>query len=326
MLAVGDFTWSDLDRDGQQDAGEPPISGVTVTIRHGDGTPVLDASGVAVAPAVTDANGHYVFDNLLPGPYQITFANIPVGSTFTGGLTGPVQTDSNANPATGTTPVFVLDDTNPNLRPVVPSDGTTRATRIDPTIDAGVVSAAPPPTTPPSTPITPPPTVPPTAPQGPPVSIGDYVWIDVDRDGLQGADEPPIPGVTLHLYDCTGTLVGTDVTDGDGLYLFDDGNVTGGLTPETDCYQIRIDNPADFRPGGPLNGYQLTQSTAGDDRSNDSNGVPFLGIILTNATTPSAPGSISPTTSASSRSPTSGRPRRRSPVSTRPARCAWRSG
>src|SRR4029079_12878284 len=116
------------------------------------------------------------------------------------------------------------------------------------------------------------------------------VWIDVDRDGIQDADEPPIPGVTLHLYDCQGDLVGTEVTDGNGRYLFDDSNVQGGLLPDTDCYQIRIDNPADFRPGGPLNGYQLTQSTAGDDRANDSNGVPYLGIILTNATTPSAPG------------------------------------
>src|SRR5699024_1978870 len=33
------------------------------------------------------------------------------------------------------------------------------------------------------------------------VSVGDYVWVDTDRDGRQGdpADEPGIPGVVLTL-------------------------------------------------------------------------------------------------------------------------------
>ncbi|MBN3585883.1 hypothetical protein JYB64_26180, partial [Algoriphagus aestuarii] len=33
----------------------------------------------------------------------------------------------------------------------------------------------------------------------PMVSVGDYVWEDVDRDGLQGEGEPGIPGVVLVL-------------------------------------------------------------------------------------------------------------------------------
>jgi large repetitive protein len=57
----------DDDNDGVQDAGEPGISGVTVTLT---GT---DAAGNSVTrPATTDANGNYVFDDLLGGTYTVT--------------------------------------------------------------------------------------------------------------------------------------------------------------------------------------------------------------------------------------------------------------
>ena len=177
--------------------------------------------------------------------------------------------------------MFVLDGTNPNLRPVTPADGTTRASRIDPTIDAGNFTAGPPPPTSP----------PDTQPLAPPVEIGDFVWIDVNRDGLQSPGEPPIPRVTLRLYDCAGQLVGTTVTDGSGRYVFNDSNVTGGLLPDTSCYAIRIDDASDFGPGGPLNGFEPTRSRASSDSFTiDSDGVPFLGMIVTPATTPSPGG------------------------------------
>jgi len=51
-------------------------------------------------------------------------------------------------------------------------------------------------------------------------SIGDFVWLDLDRDGLQDAGEPGIPGVTVNLY--TGELIGQTVTDANGMYLFSD--------------------------------------------------------------------------------------------------------
>ena len=33
-----------------------------------------------------------------------------------------------------------------------------------------------------------------------PVSIGDYVWEDIDGDGIQDVNEPGISGVTVRLY------------------------------------------------------------------------------------------------------------------------------
>jgi len=53
-------------------------------------------------------------------------------------------------------------------------------------------------------------------------AIGDFVWFDDNRDGIQDLGEPGVPGVTVHLMDCAGNILATDVTDADGLYLFSD--------------------------------------------------------------------------------------------------------
>jgi hypothetical protein len=54
-----------------------------------------------------------------------------------------------------------------------------------------------------------------------PASISDFVWNDLDQDGVQDNDEPGIPGVTVNLYWENGTFVSTTTTDENGLYLFD---------------------------------------------------------------------------------------------------------
>ena len=76
--SVGDKVWMDVNRDGLQDADEPAMPGVTVTLTRADGTAVTDAEGNPVASVTTDANGKYVFENLLPGDYTVTFTN-PAG-------------------------------------------------------------------------------------------------------------------------------------------------------------------------------------------------------------------------------------------------------
>ena len=76
--SVGDKVWMDVNRDGIQDADEPAMPGVTVTLTRADGSAVTDASGNPVAAVTTDANGQYKFENLLPGDYKVTFTN-PAG-------------------------------------------------------------------------------------------------------------------------------------------------------------------------------------------------------------------------------------------------------
>ena len=155
VVAIGDYTWNDLDQDGVQDAGEAPFAGIAVELFNSDGTtPALNANGIAVAPTLTDTNGHYVFDNLLPGAYVAKFT-LPAGWVFTminGGLSGE---DSNPSPSAtatvGYTPIFTVSGTaGGDTRAVVPGDGVSYATVINPTIDAGVVDVnaiRPPPVT-----------------------------------------------------------------------------------------------------------------------------------------------------------------------------------
>ncbi|PID96745.1 MAG: hypothetical protein CSA84_02910 [Actinomycetales bacterium] len=68
------------------------------------------------------------------------------------------------------------------------------------------------------------------------VSVGDQVWIDTDRDGLQSAGEPGVEGVTVTLTDPATGDTRTTTTDADGYYWFDD------LTPGAD-YTLKFAKP-----------------------------------------------------------------------------------
>ena len=197
VVAVGDYVWSDVNGNGVQDKGEAPVQGVTVTIQNPNGTPVTDASGKIVKSTTTDSNGHYVFDNLLPGQYQIVFSGLPAGSTLTTPNANGSTTanDSNPNVTTGKTPVFTLAPGGADNRAVVKADQTVKALTINPTIDAGIV---------------------------PPLfAVGDYVWNDVNKNGIQDLGEKPVAGVTVTLYTSAGKVVGQTSTDSNGHYVFD---------------------------------------------------------------------------------------------------------
>ena len=52
--------------------------------------------------------------------------------------------------------------------------------------------------------------------------MGDYVWMDTNRNGIQDAGEPPVSGVTVNLYTADGSLWDTTTTDNTGFYSFTD--------------------------------------------------------------------------------------------------------
>lgn len=80
-----------------------------------------------------------------------------------------------------------------------------------------------------------------------PNSIGDFVWDDLNKDGIQDEGEPGIEGATVELW-MTGSLLRTTTTDADGLYLFD--GLAGGT------YQVRFVT---------IDGYEFSPADAGDD-------------------------------------------------------------
>jgi hypothetical protein len=49
--------------------------------------------------------------------------------------------------------------------------------------------------------------------------FGDFVWSDLNQNGIQDAGEPGLAGITVNLY-TNGLLSATDVTDAAGTYLF----------------------------------------------------------------------------------------------------------
>ncbi|MCH7827106.1 MAG: carboxypeptidase regulatory-like domain-containing protein, partial [Bacteroidetes bacterium] len=53
-------------------------------------------------------------------------------------------------------------------------------------------------------------------------SIGDYVWDDLDKDGIQQDKtiEPPLSGVTVNLLDSSNNVLESTTTDAQGLYSF----------------------------------------------------------------------------------------------------------
>ncbi|MYS81215.1 SdrD B-like domain-containing protein [Embleya scabrispora] len=123
-----------------------------------------------------------------------------------------------------------------------------------------------------------------------PLQIGNRVWYDPERKGIQSPGQRPVPGATVNLYDESGKVVGTTKTSPRGEYYFDDSNVTGGLKPKTK-YTIRIDNPADYAPGGPLYQWVPTDEGVGDNRFVDSKGkVPAGGRYPERALTTGGPG------------------------------------
>ena len=65
-------------------------------------------------------------------------------------------------------------------------------------------------------------------------SLGNFVWNDLNRDGIQDANEAGIQGVQVTLYDSGGHVMGTTTTDASGYYAFTDllpGTYSVGVSP-----------------------------------------------------------------------------------------------
>lgn len=150
-----------------------------------------------------------------------------------------------------------------------------------------------------------------------PLEIGNRVWEDLDRDGVQDPTEVKLANVIVNLYmdsDNNGSidlLVGTTTTDANGEYYFNETNVTGAtanvffddingngtqdpheptgvLARRT--YEVRLDDPANYGAGAPLDLYYITTTDRdpladgnGDSRDNDgTNTAPTSLVSATN--------------------------------------------
>ncbi|HOT98119.1 MAG TPA: SdrD B-like domain-containing protein [bacterium] len=173
---------------------------------------------------VTNAEGAYLFKEMPAGAYLIEFV-LPEGYAFAKPDQGSNDDlDSDVDQVYGKTPaIFAMNGGN------------------YPMWDAGLVPYIP--------------------PQKSNISIGDRVWKDLNRNGIQDEGEPGMPGITVNLLSgLDESLVLTSQTDADGLYLFKD------MAPGS--YLLQVVQPADYD-------YTLLQQ--GGDPAADSDIIPESG-------------------------------------------------
>lgn len=101
-VTLGQRVWEDLNGNGQQDAEEPGLIGVTVQL--------LSDTGALLQTTSSTVNGAYAFTGLVPGTYRVHVL-LPFGYQFTAPNQGTNDTvDSDVDPATGRTAAIVLAD------------------------------------------------------------------------------------------------------------------------------------------------------------------------------------------------------------------------
>jgi fimbrial isopeptide formation D2 family protein/uncharacterized repeat protein (TIGR01451 family) len=161
---------------------------------------LLDPAGNVVATTVTAQNGTYAFTEQLPGTYSVQVVLL-AGTAFT-------TRDVGGN---GAEADKVDSDVHPGNGRTAKFTLTSGQTSY--TLDAGLVRTG---------------------------SIGDFVWADRDRDGVQDLEEPGLGGVTVRLLNAGGTVLATTRTDSSGYYLFDE------LRPGT--YAVEFATPAGHTP------------------------------------------------------------------------------
>ena len=209
---------------------DKPFEGVTLRLLDADGKPVKDDSGADITTK-TDADGNYLFNRLPLGSYKVEV--VPGDAKVDGtdvNLSDYKQTYGYGS-STDRTQVGQGKLVTPSA--IELTAAAPNATKVD----FGFVK---------------------------PASVGDYVWFDANKDGLQDSDEPALPDITATIVDASGNPVvdasghpvSAVTTGADGKYKFEN------LLPGD--YKVSFQAPA---------GYEATTSGAGDDRGADSNGT-----------------------------------------------------
>eukprot|EP01133_Synstelium_polycarpum_P017538 gene17538-20928_t len=145
---------------------------------------LFNEAGIQQAKKVTNSTGHYFFDQLQQGKYFIVFGPLP-GHTFS-----PITDQS--KPGSDGRVVFDLIPGTPNV--FRNTDRTIKAFYLDETIDAGYMP--------------------------PQYTVGNFVYVDKNKDGKRDPGESLLPGVKVVLKTNNGEFINGTTTNVDGTYIF----------------------------------------------------------------------------------------------------------
>ncbi len=188
---IGDYVWVDADGDGQQDPGESGMAGVTVGLYAAEALSVGGtdyAAGEVISTTTTNDAGLYLFTGLPAGAYRVLVE--PSGGT--------------GNAPSG---YIAHDAGDPDVRDGTSSNGvadnetTVYLSAGEANLDAdfGYRFASGP-----------------ASGQ----SIGNLVFSDVNGNGTFDGGDAGIPGVTVTLFNDSGSPVATTITNAAGEYQF----------------------------------------------------------------------------------------------------------
>ena len=257
LVSLGDKVFVDMDNNNTQTEGDLPLANMKVKVVNADGTsPTYAQNGRLVTQeytTTTDEQGYYHFDQLVPGNYKVIFELTPeqqqIYRFVTPDVGGNDALDSDAkvvNPAIS----YVAETSAQEVQPTTsPPDSPTAPNPLgltNPNFDAGVRLDA-----------------------EQLVSLGDYVFIDVDGSQTQTASDQPLPNVSVEVRTADGQLP---------TYLKNGQLVTDVYTTTTDLngrYQFNNLLPGSYKVYFTLNEeqkskYQFIAPNVGGDKTKDS--------------------------------------------------------
>lgn len=219
-VSIGDKVWYDTNQDGIQAANETSLAGNSTPVGiPGVRVNLIDKSDSILMNQTTGSDGRYRFNDIAPGEYYVEFI-LPSGY-----IPSPKDVMQNSDD------VFDSDaDRINDTRSLRTELITLQSGEHQPTVDLGAYLGS-----------------------KLPVSIGDYVWFDDNRDGSQGQDESGLPGVLVELINEDEGTVSRTSTDSNGRYQF------LNLVPGN--YQLKFLPPT---------GFIASPQNLGTNSSNDS--------------------------------------------------------
>lgn len=224
--SIGDYVWQDINKNGIQDTGEPPIAGVPVYLQirqKGEKTWNFYAA------TDTNEHGRYVFEGLKGSEYtgieyRVVF-DLPYDTKLTTPISGKdIRLDSNAlaNYINGWG--FPTDTIHLGYG------------QNDMTWDAGIIQTS--------------------------GSIGDYVWFDKNKNGIQDEENTGISDIRVIL----------ERNDSDDLNAEAWKYLAETKTNRAGYYRFDDLQPGYYRVKFYLKGYTVTIPLSGSDASLDSDG------------------------------------------------------